>query len=87
MSDASLRAQIDSDKAKRLKYKRVRSSIQSHGLDSDIDDIINENEISQKGYTANPLNQDGMAPKLVDKDVFKRNGFEGHAFELPALIN
>ncbi|WP_304948327.1 hypothetical protein [Streptococcus sinensis] len=37
MSDASLRAQIYSDKAKREKYKRVRSSIQSHGLDSDID--------------------------------------------------
>lgn len=37
MSDASLRAQIDSDKAKREKYKRVRNSIQSHGLDSDID--------------------------------------------------
>ena len=35
MSDASLRAQIDSDKAKREKYKRVRSSIQSHGLNSD----------------------------------------------------
>lgn len=28
-----------------------------------------------------------MAPKLVDEDVFKRNGFEGYAFELPAPIN
>ena len=37
MSDASLRAQIDSDKAQKEKYKRVRNSIQSHGLDSDVD--------------------------------------------------
>ena len=37
MSDASLIAQIDSDKAKRDKYKRVRNSIQNHGLDTDID--------------------------------------------------
>lgn len=28
-----------------------------------------------------------MAPKLVDEGVFMRNGFEGHAFELPAPIN
>ena len=37
MSDASLKAQIDSDKAKQDKYKRVRDSIQNHGLDTDID--------------------------------------------------
>ena len=37
MSDESLRAQIDSDKAKKAKYQRVRNSIQSHGLDSDVD--------------------------------------------------
>ena len=37
MSDASLRAQIDSDNAQKEKYKRVRNSIQSHGLDSDVD--------------------------------------------------
>jgi len=34
MSDASLKAQIDSDKAKQDKYKRVRDSIQNHGLDT-----------------------------------------------------
>ena len=33
MSDAALREQIDSDKAKKEKYQRVRNSIQSHGLD------------------------------------------------------
>ena len=37
MSDAALREQIDSDKAKKEKYQRVRNSIQSHGLDSDVD--------------------------------------------------
>lgn len=37
MSDAALREQIDSDKATKEKYQRVRNSIQSHGLDSDVD--------------------------------------------------
>ncbi|WP_311155065.1 hypothetical protein [uncultured Streptococcus sp.] len=87
MNDASLRAQIDSDKAKREKYKRVLMSIQLLRLDSDIDDIIKENSMLKKEYESNPLNQNGMAPKLVDEDVFKRNGFEGYAFELPAPIN
>lgn len=36
LSDATLKAQIDSDKAKREKYKRVRNSIRSHGLHADI---------------------------------------------------
>lgn len=54
MTDASLRAQIDSDKAKREKYKRVHSSIQSLRLDSDIDDIIKEKAMSQKEYESNP---------------------------------
>ena len=36
MSDATLKAQIDSDKAKREKYKRVKNSIRSHGLHVDI---------------------------------------------------
>ena len=37
MSDEGLRAQIDSDKAKKEKYQRVRNSIQSHRLNLDVD--------------------------------------------------
>ena len=36
MSDASLKAQIDSDIAKRKKYIRVKNAISNHGLDKDI---------------------------------------------------
>ena len=53
MSDASLIAQIDSDKAKRDKYKRVRNSIQNHGLDTDIDLSIYQYyiELSEKAIS------------------------------------
>ena len=37
MSDASLRAQIDSDKAQKRKVQESTKFIQSHGLDSDVD--------------------------------------------------
>lgn len=53
MNDASLRAQIDSDKAKREKYKRVLMSIQLLRLDSDIDDIIKENSMLKRNM--NPI--------------------------------
>ena len=36
MSDASLKAQIDSDIAERKKYIRVKNAISNHGLDKDI---------------------------------------------------
>lgn len=36
MSDASLKAQIDSDRAERKKYIRVKNAISNHGLDQDI---------------------------------------------------
>lgn len=36
MSDASLKAQIDSDTAERKKYIRVKNAISDHGLDQDI---------------------------------------------------
>ena len=36
MSDASLKAQIDSDTEERKKYIRVKNAISDHGLDQDI---------------------------------------------------
>lgn len=36
MSDASLKAQIDSDRAERKKYIKVKNAISNHGLDQDI---------------------------------------------------
>ena len=44
MSDASLKAQIDSDIAERKKYIRVKNAISNHGLDK---------EISLKHFTKN----------------------------------
>ncbi|MBA4538756.1 hypothetical protein H1Z61_16890 [Bacillus aquiflavi] len=52
-----------------------------------LDDLIKENAISQKGYKNNPLNQGGVAPKIVDDTVFQKHGFSGVAYETPDPIN
>ena len=44
MSDASLKAQIDSDIAERKKYIRVKNAISNHGLDKDAIKKIDGNE-------------------------------------------
>ncbi|WP_098748610.1 contractile injection system protein, VgrG/Pvc8 family [Paenibacillus sp. EZ-K15] len=51
-----------------------------------LDDFIAENAIPQGNYTKNPLNQGGAAPKIVDRTVFQKHGFEGVAYEIPAPI-
>ena len=51
-----------------------------------LDDFINEYAIPQGNYRKNILNQGGMAPKIVDRTVFLKNGFEGVAYEIPAPI-
>ena len=42
------------------------------------DDFLNEYSIPQKNYTKNPLNQGGLAPKIVDPTT------PGNSYELPA---
>ena len=43
-----------------------------------LDDLIKENLVDQYGYTKNPLNQGGTAPKLVDPTT------PGTSYELPS---
>ena len=86
-SDHNLNVSTGKDHSAYFKGKREGAYIVEVEVPKYVDDIINENVISQQGYKSNPLNQNGMAPKLVDEGVFMRNGFEGHAFELPAPIN
>ena len=43
-----------------------------------LDDLIKENVVDQYGYTKNPLNQGGTAPKLVDPTT------PGVSYELPS---
>ncbi|KXT71262.1 hypothetical protein SCRDD08_00125 [Streptococcus cristatus] len=86
-SEHNLNVSTGKDHSAYFKEKREGSYIIEVEVPKYFDDIINENAISQKGYKSNPLNQDGMAPKIVDEGVFMRNGFEGQAVELPAPIN
>ncbi|WP_229758021.1 hypothetical protein [Paenibacillus marchantiophytorum] len=52
-----------------------------------LDELIQENAISQDFYKSNPLNQGGTAPKIVDKGIFEKYNFDGVAYELPSPIS
>ncbi|SFE74577.1 hypothetical protein SAMN04487969_10656 [Paenibacillus algorifonticola] len=52
-----------------------------------LDELIQENAISQDFYKSNPLNQGGRAPKIVDKGIFEKYNFDGLAYELPSPVS
>ena len=45
-----------------------------------LDDLIRENSIPQYNSKTNPLNQGGLAPKIVDPDT------PGRSYQIPADI-
>lgn len=57
---------------------RPGSSVVSFEIPPWMDSFIQENAIPQAGYRSNPLNQGGLAPKIVDPTT------PGRSYELPA---
>jgi filamentous hemagglutinin len=57
---------------------RPGSKVTSFEIPSWMDNFIKENAISQDFYRSNPLNQRGMAPKIVDPTT------PGRSYELPS---
>ncbi|SFG44202.1 RHS repeat-associated core domain-containing protein, partial [Proteus mirabilis] len=63
-------------------FKNIRggdAEVVSFEIPKWFDDFIKENAIPQKGYRTNPLNQQGMAPKIVDPTT------PGDSYELPKI--
>ena len=86
-SDHNLNVSTGKDHANYFQGKRPDSYVVEFEVPQYLDDLIKENAISQNGYKANPLNQGGTAPKIVDKGIFDKYNFEGVAYELPDPIN
>jgi len=68
----------DASHAQYFQTLRPGSTITSFEIPSWMDDFIQENAISQDFYRSNPLNQGGLAPKIVDPTT------PGRSYELPA---
>lgn len=62
-----------------FKTLRPGSSIVSFEIPPWMDTFIQENAIPQAGYRSNPLNQGGLAPKIVDPTT------PGRSYELPSV--
>ncbi|MED0993443.1 pre-toxin TG domain-containing protein [Bacillus nitratireducens] len=86
-ADHNLNVSTGKDHSTYFKNKRSDSYIVEFEVPQYLDNLIRENAISQKGYKTNPLNQGRTAPKIVDKGVFDKYGFEGVAYELPDPIS
>ncbi|HFK1782557.1 pre-toxin TG domain-containing protein [Bacillus cereus] len=86
-ADHNLNVSTGKDHSTYFKNKRADSYIVEFDVPQYLDDLIRENAISQKGYKTNPLNQGRTAPKIVDKGIFDKYGFEGVAYELPDPIS
>ncbi|PGS88467.1 hypothetical protein COD09_30080 [Bacillus cereus] len=86
-ADHDLNVSTGKDHSEYFKNKRPDSYIVEFGVPPYVDDLIRENAISQNRYKTNPLNQGGSAPKIVDKGIFDKYGFEGVAYELPTPIS
>ncbi|WP_261314218.1 hemagglutinin repeat-containing protein [Burkholderia latens] len=68
----------DSAHAEYFKTLRPNSSVTSFEIPAWLDDFIQENAIPQYRYNSNPLNQGGLAPKIVDPTT------PGRSYELPS---
>lgn len=68
----------DASHAQYFQTLRPGSTVTSFEIPSWMDDFIQENAISQDFYRSNPLNQGGLAPKIVDPTT------PGRSYELPA---
>lgn len=86
-ADHNLNVSTGKDHSTYFKNKRADSYIVEFEVPQYLDNLIKENAISQKGYKTNPLNQGRTAPKIVDKGIFDKHGFEGVAYELPDPIS
>ncbi len=63
-------------------FKNIRggdAEIVSFEIPKWLNEFIKENAIPQKGYKTNPLNQKGMAPKIVDPTT------PGDSYEFPKV--
>ncbi|WP_283150486.1 filamentous hemagglutinin N-terminal domain-containing protein [Silvimonas soli] len=67
----------DSSHAQYFQSLRPGSTITSFEIPSWLDDFIQKNAIPQDFYRSNPLNQGGLAPKIVDITT------PGNSYELP----
>nr|WP_255299847.1 pre-toxin TG domain-containing protein [Bacillus cereus] len=86
-ADHNLNVSTGKDHSTYFKNKRADSYIVEFEVPQYLDNLIKKNAISQKGYKTNPLNQGRTAPKIVDKGIFDKHGFEGVAYELPDPIS
>jgi len=59
--------------------RRPGGKITSFEVPKWLDDFIQESAVPQKGYRSNPLNQGGLAPKVVDPTT------PGTSYELPPI--
>ncbi|AOJ64589.1 hypothetical protein WJ32_18595 (plasmid) [Burkholderia ubonensis] len=68
----------DASHAEYFQTLRPNSTVTAFEIPSWLDDFIHENAISQDFYRSNPLNQGGLAPKIVDPTT------PGRSYELPS---
>lgn len=68
----------DASHAEYFQTLRPGGTVTSFEIPSWLDSFIQENAIPQYGYRSNPLNQGGLAPKIVDPTT------PGRSYELPA---
>ncbi len=79
--DSNLSISIDNGEHSAYFRDSVRGQENTYVVEFEVpkwfDDFLKENTVSQQGYTSNPQNMGGMAPKLVDPTK------PGMAYELP----
>jgi filamentous hemagglutinin len=68
----------DASHAEYFQTLRPGSTVTSFDIPTWMDDFIQENAISQYRYNSSPLNQGGLAPKIVDPTT------PGRSYELPS---
>lgn len=79
IQDGTLNISIgDASHAQYFQALRPGSTITSFNIPSWLHDLMQENAIPQYGYRGNPLNQGGLAPKIVDPTT------PGLSYELPS---
>jgi hypothetical protein len=69
----------DMEHAKHFQKARPGSEIVSFDIPKWMDDFVQEEAIPQLNYKKNPLNQGGLAPKVVDPTT------PGRSYELPSI--
>jgi filamentous hemagglutinin len=65
--------------ARYFQQLRPGSRITTFEVPQWLDDFIRQEAIPQRGYRTNPLNQGGLAPKIVDPTT------PGRSYELPSI--